>query len=83
MLCTRQLLGVGLKAILAPSRPIPVLAAQTDLENATLTFWEVSILAGKVAWALSGYLPTKKLTTVDREIFAVKIISRSRPTAKI
>ena len=44
---------------MAPSGPIPALVARTGLENATLTFWGGSFLAGKMAWALSGYLPTE------------------------
>ena len=38
VLCTWQLLGLDVKELwLALSRPIPALAAQTGLENATLT----------------------------------------------
>ena len=51
VLCTWQLLAmVG---------PILALAAQTGLENATVTFLGGSFLAGKASWAPSGCLPTE------------------------
>ena len=58
MVFTWWLLGLAIKEPwFAPSGQIPALVAKTGLEKALLSPFGGSFPAGKLAWALSGYLP--------------------------